>query len=358
MLRRGWVLPYWLFALGFGLLDTVAPALAQNAIDPGQQQVAAPGQVIDAGIAPSLAPNVPPPADRVATAPAVSPGTPMTPRITLTAAPPFVLTATEQAEVDALLNAWEKSSAEVKTFKCNFARLEYDSVFGPEGKAKTDCSGELKFAAPDKGLFHVTEIRNYNPMTGEYIVAKGQFGEHWVCDGKSIFEFDHAQKKLVERELPPEMQGKAISEGPLPFVFGAKADDLRKRYYIKIVPFAEGQILLDIYPKLRNDAANYSKIELILLQDGLMPYAIKIYDPRPGSKNFTVYTFDVKNGLMNRIWDMFARDFSRPALPSGYEYKKYTAAEMRIGGPLPEGTPLPQPRQAQLDVPPAQIPPQ
>ena len=58
---------------------------------------------------------------------------------------------------------------------------------------------------------------------GDWIVKKDAIGEHWVCDGQNVYEYRHDQKQLVVRPIPPAMQGKAIVDGPLPFLFGAEA---------------------------------------------------------------------------------------------------------------------------------------
>ena len=44
-----------------------------------------------------------------------------------------------------------------------------------------------------------------------------------------------AEKKLKVHPLPKEMQGEAIADGPVPFIFGAKADKMKQRYWIRDV---------------------------------------------------------------------------------------------------------------------------
>ena len=85
-------------------------------------------------------------------------------------------------------------------------------------------------------------------------------------DGKSIFEYDFQRKRVVEHKLPPEYQGKAVAEGPVPFLFGARAEALNRRYWMKIVPSQSprDEILLDVYPKSTADAQNFKHVELIL----------------------------------------------------------------------------------------------
>ena len=53
--------------------------------------------------------------------------------------------------------------------------------------------------------------------------------------GQSIFEYKFNDKKLVERPLPPEMRGERIADGPLPFLFGPKADEMKARYWIRVI---------------------------------------------------------------------------------------------------------------------------
>ena len=77
--------------------------------------------------------------------------------------------------------------------------------------------------------------------------------DHWICDGKSVFQYIPKQKKLVEHKLPPDMQGKSIVDGPLPFLFGAEAKKLRQRYWLRIVtpPNIKNQVWLEAFPRFQ-----------------------------------------------------------------------------------------------------------
>jgi TIGR03009 family protein len=236
---------------------------------------------------------------------------------------PPALSPQEQAALDQLLAAWEARSAAVKTWSCTFHKWEYNA-WSPADKnggrlAFAESTGELKYAAPDKGLFRIKESKQWNPQTLRYDVRGGESGEHWVCNGESIFEFRHADRQLKETKLPPEMRGKAISDGPLPFVFGAKADTLKKRYWMRIItpPNATDQIWLEALPRFQADAANFSKVELILRSRDLMPFAIQIF--KPGGRDQDVYQFDPNTNLIDKGLDLF-RDFAKPSTPFGYKY--------------------------------------
>lgn len=240
------------------------------------------------------------------------------------AAPAFPqLTPQEQAALDRLLAAWEGRNAAVTTWACTFYKWEYNA-WSPadasgERLAFSESSGEIKYANPDKGLFRVKESKQWNGQTRRYEAKTGEAGEHWVCNGTSIYEFRHTERQLRETKLPPEMQGKAISDGPLPFVFGAKADTLKKRYAMRLItpPGVTDQIWLEALPRMQADAANFSKVELILQARDLMPFAMQIF--KPGGQDRDVFQFDPRTSLIDKGLDMI-RDFSKPVTPLGYTF--------------------------------------
>jgi len=238
-------------------------------------------------------------------------------------AQPPALAPEEQAALDRLLAAWEARNASVRTWSCTFHKWEYNA-WSPadaagERLAFAESAGELKYAAPDKGLFRVKESKQWSPEARRYEVRGGDSGEHWVCNGESIYEFRHTERQLRETKLPPEMRGKAISDGPLPFVFGAKAETLKKRYWMRLITPREvtDQVWLEALPRFQADAANFSKVELILGARDLMPFAIQIH--KPGGQDRDVYQFDQRTNLIDKGLDLI-RDFARPTTPFGYTY--------------------------------------
>ena len=236
---------------------------------------------------------------------------------------PQPLTPEQQAALDRLLVAWEARNAAVTTWSCSFYKWEYNAWSpadaGGERLAFSESSGEIKYAAPDKGMFRVKESKQWNGETRRYEPRVGEAGEHWVCNGESIYEFRHTDRQLRETKLPPEMRGKAISDGPLPFVFGAKAETLKRRYWMRLITPADtkDQFWLEALPRFQADAANFSKVELILQARDLMPFAIQIY--KPGGQDRDVYQFDPRTNLIDKSLDLI-RDFAKPMTPFGYKY--------------------------------------
>ena len=125
--------------------------------------------------------------------------------------PGFQLNALQQAALNQVLDTWKHHSGQITTFKCSFERLEYDVAFGPARDIPLNKNkGELSFGKPDKGSFRITEVKTWQAtpvppggpppaqIQGNWVVQPNAVGEHWVCDGKSIFEYRHDNKQLVE----------------------------------------------------------------------------------------------------------------------------------------------------------------
>jgi TIGR03009 family protein len=244
------------------------------------------------------------------------------------------LNAGEQRALDNLMKAWEEHSSQIERYRCNFTRWEFDPIFGPKdpSKAKTVGEGRLLYAAPDKGLFEVASLKVWVPPSKpgdkeEWKTrAQDQIGEYWICDGKHVFEFDAKQKKLFERELPPQMQGKAIVDGPLPFLFGAKADKISARYWLRLITPSDvsGEQWIEASPKYAADARNFKMVHVIIDEKDFLPKAIQVFDPAfdPEKRAIrSVYTFEGREynwSVTLQNLNLFHREFYEPKTPFGW----------------------------------------
>ncbi|MGD9648803.1 MAG: hypothetical protein AB7U73_24035 [Pirellulales bacterium] len=175
----------------------------------------------------------------------------------------------------------------------------------------------------------------------------GESLEHWICDGKAIFELNAEKKQVIERVLPEHMRGKAIADGPLPFIFGAKAATLNQRYWMRLKrppPGQESKICLEAFPKLQQDAANFQRAELMLDPQGLTPFALQL--DLPNGKNITVHQFynvrtsDPLDGI---------KDFLMPRVPTGWTHlveQPETVPAEQARASTPASGPAAPPRQA------------
>jgi len=243
--------------------------------------------------------------------------------------PPFQLTPQEEAQVETILKRWEEHNKTIKTFDCRFERWTYDMVFGqPNAQgnmpARFDDVGCLRYVAPESLAFQVDATKKTD---GTEVPIDGNRAEHWVCDGKSIFEFKHLQKKLIEHQLPPEGQGKtsgnpllplyfALVTPPLSFFFGTEATTLKERYWIRVLPKdAQNQIWLEAWPKDPKQAACFKFAQFIIDSTNINPFGLLLM--QPNGKDYTTYQF----------WDVVVNDRSKifklsdplnPSTPRGW----------------------------------------
>ncbi len=231
--------------------------------------------------------------------------------------PPFVLTPEQQAQVDRVLMLWEQHNRTVKTFECDFKRWVYDVVFAPPGRPlepKFVEMGIIKFAAPDRGLFRIDK----EEKDGKEVAIEDSRAEHWLCDGTSVYQYIPSRKRVEEHRLPPELRGKAIANSPLPFLFGAEAQNLKQRYFIRLVaspPGVNDQVWLETYPRYQQDAANFRRATFIIAAKDLSPIGLELL--QPNGRDYTTYRFD--EIVVNAKWRPFQGDPFRPFTPWGWK---------------------------------------
>ncbi len=243
---------------------------------------------------------------------------------------PFQLSQAEFEQLWQMLKAWETQGESVQTLRADLVLFVEDRVFNKKSQQR----GHLEYATPDKGLYRVYDEDGKNTVS------------HWMCDGHSIYEYKHDEQKLIERTLPPELQGQGIANGPMPFLLGAKADQLLKRYFLRIVTpqeLAGSQIWIEAYPKFQQDAANFRRATVILLKENMQLDAVELYDP--SGKVRTVHKF-VNVKVNDRLNFIRGSDF-KATLPRGWT--KVVNPEGTPGGPTaqrvePPSGPQPQQR--------------
>jgi TIGR03009 family protein len=212
-----------------------------------------------------------------------------------------------QAHLQQLLQNWEQQSKGTKTLECKFKRWHYDGFAAPAGVHATKAEGVIKYAAPDKGLFRVDSLVFFTEMDAEkkpqYKAQPGKFGEHWVCNGQQLIEFDAGKKECRIQDLPKNLQGTQIFNSPLPFVFNLDAEEIQKRYWVRQIQAPKAGILLvEAWPKLQEDRAQYRLVQIALNSQTFLPEALIMYAPnfdRKTAPRWDHYEFvDVKrNGI-------------------------------------------------------------
>nr|WP_184309696.1 TIGR03009 domain-containing protein [Aporhodopirellula rubra] len=271
------------------------------------------------------------------------------PAIDPNAAPFPPLDAKSQAQLNAMLKAWETQSKGTKTLECKFQRWHYDLFAAPAGVHATKSTGVIKYASPDRGLFKVENLVSFDGMEGDkpkYSEKPGQFGEHWVCNGEELLEFDHSKKECRVQQLPPELRGKQIFESPLPFVFNLDAAQIVQRYWVRQVQAPKpGMILIEAYPKRQDDRAQYKLVQIALNEKTFLPEALLMYAP-----NFNIKTAPKwdhyefvgveRNSIAAGLFDRFMKNFIDEKPPGDWKvfhntYRQPGPPQMATPGATP-----------------------
>jgi TIGR03009 family protein len=224
---------------------------------------------------------------------------------------PFKMTPQEQDYVNRVLAAWEKYSDNIKTFEAEFTLRTYGDPFqNTQRDPKTGQQqpvprlGTLKYEKPDKGYFEVA----------------GDRPKKWICDGTSLYEYSFVKKELVQHVLPPEERGQAILNGPLPFIFGAKAATLKQRYWIRALPSpSRDQIWLQAFPKYGIDASNFCRAEMIVSAKDMHPIGIQMLQPNRKTQESYAFSNIVVNKKKSFVDNLVGRNGPfYPELPRGW----------------------------------------
>ena len=266
-------------------------------------------------------------------------------------------------DLERLLVAWEEKSSGVERLRGTFMRYVYDSVFNFEKRAH----GRFWYQAPDEGRmdFQTVELPDppINPgkigSNGEPFRIEAEESQQWICTGQEIFII-HKDLEIYDYiQIPPHQQGRNISNGPLPFLFGMRADDAKERYHMnlgeqnwpegRVVAGEDGQpvrmrpqVHVVAYPKLEQDQREWRRAEVLLDGVTFLPRAIRLLDPTMNKE--TVYVFDLSQMKLNEtIW--FPNPFNeRPPRHYSIGFDGRAGAEqMNDSGIVPTGGRTAQP---------------
>jgi len=246
--------------------------------------------------------------------PAPKSGKPQRPEPTGTLRTPIL-----SPEVEKVLKDWESHTSQFKTMSLEFVRFTYDKTFEVEKRAE----GSVVYAAPDKGNYLVKGMkiepgeksrkRNKN---GVPYALKSDEPARWVCNGKEVIRIDDQAKPPTYEKagIPVESQGQNIIDGPLPFLFGMKADRAKRRYRdIELLEGEEGEIRLQVRSKEDQDARAWDTAVIIIDAAKFTPKAVKLKDVT-GAESVHVF----KNVVVNKKKGLFETDPFNPSL-KGYK---------------------------------------
>ncbi|GIX03396.1 MAG: hypothetical protein KatS3mg113_0402 [Planctomycetaceae bacterium] len=258
---------------------------------------------------------------------------------------------------------WEQHSAQIQTLYGNHTRVEYNTVFEVESRSE----GRFFYQAPDKGRFDVQGMKirpgEKSARLGKegtpYRLQSGKDGR-WICTGQEVLQIDETTREYEVYPLPPEYRGANIIRSPLPFLFGIKAEEAKRRFQLALLSEKEEYYVLEALP--RTNQENFKKAYIQLEKRRLIPTGVILFDTSGSTE--TRYTFrDINinhSGFSGWIKSTFGGDPFRPNLrgyrlvqPPVVQQAGEERSEPSIQAPMP---PMGSPR-ASNDRVPAPLPP-
>lgn len=201
---------------------------------------------------------------------------------------PFWLEPAEQQELDAFLARWERFSASVNRYDVNFNVFFHDPIPGkPQDQPNRVAFGYFKYIAnPRRFVLHVEgEWQGKEQIKWDEKKNTHVFAEKIIIDEKSVHVYDYKALTVRQINVPPELIGKGIADSPLPLIFGAKADDLRRRFSMKIERFSMQventpveMIRLFARPRFIEDQQEFKEIEILLFEKTLTARGLRQWD--------------------------------------------------------------------------------
>jgi len=276
----------------------------------------------------------------------------------------------QQQYLDQVLKVWEESTKKIERYQCNFKRWIYDPAQNTGEDAAAKGEGVIRFMQPDKGLFKVEKVEFYSGRDDKQAATyreneRQKFGEYWLCDGDYVHILDRNEKKCLKVQLPPSMRGQQIHLSPLPFLFGVKAAEIKSRYWVRPIAPPQGSkdVWLETYPKRPDDAGNYSRVQIVLDANEVLPKALIVFLPnwRAEQQHREVYEFTERDKDWNMLDQMksklFKEEFIPKALPKDWQIVVEPYQELqdgpaqRVANPQELGQPKTSQQQAAQQIP-------
>ncbi len=208
----------------------------------------------------------------------------------------------EDPRLNQVLAQWEKDSAGLQLMAAKFVCKRQVPALQP-----VQFDGIAKFMRPEMAMLHLKDTRD----------PERRF-EKFIFTGSAIYDFKPAEQTLYVHQLAKKagQPGQGLDEGPMPFLFGMKADTAKKRYQLKVTKQDDWWTYIDVVPNFPNDQKEFHYARIVIDRRTGLPGQIYWVEP-----NKTEITWDIKQLLRNREaeGEVTRRDFEEPKPPQGWK---------------------------------------
>lgn len=217
---------------------------------------------------------------------------------------PAVPPAAGDKALDEHLTKWEAAMKKVETLGARMTRIDKDPVFDHvqklDGVAYYMKAGNGP-AAQNLALLEMTLAGQKAPK------------EKFICTGTYIYQFLPEQKEIRYYKLPEPKPGQVAEENNfLSLLFGMKAEEVKRRYELKMAGEDANYIYVFIAPRSDTDRADFQRARLVLNKSNYIPAQLWFEHA-----NKSTTQWDIPNVQVGMALDR--RTFDAPQPPPGWK---------------------------------------
>jgi TIGR03009 family protein len=206
--------------------------------------------------------------------------------------------------LDALLMEWEAKMKAIENLQAKIVRQKEDKTF----RTREIFEGVAMYKKPNLAIL---DLRMKNRLDRV---------EKFVCTGNFVYVFNQDSKEIRVYELSPK-PGQMRDDNFLSFLFEIKAAEAKKRYELSLFKEPDDNYFyLRILPRTPADKAEFQDALLALGRTTMLPRTLILVDPKGDKTQWDIPVID--SGV-----DLKAREFEKPALPAGWQFKKMPRAQ-------------------------------
>jgi TIGR03009 family protein len=212
--------------------------------------------------------------------------------------------AGDNKALDEHLSKWEAATKKVETIGAQLTRIDKDPVFEHVQKF-TGVAYYMKAGnGPTAQNLALLEMK---------VEGQKEPKEKFICTGTYIYQFLPEQKEIRYYQLPKPEPGQAAEENNLlSLLFGMKADDVKRRYELKLSKEDTYYIYVDIAPRSAADRSDFQRAQLVLNKSNYLPRRLWFEHANRSTVMWDIPTLQPGMALDRRIFDA-------PQAPAGWK---------------------------------------
>ena len=134
--------------------------------------------------------------------------------------------------------------------------------------------------------------------------------ERWISDGETITKIDDTDKTYLKMNIPQELHGNNIMNGPLPFLFGLPPEEAHRRFELELMELNDKEIVIKATPRTAMDYQNF-KVALIRLdRKSFLPVGVKLFEGEESDQTYLFGNFEINKGKFLGFFDLGGDPFA------------------------------------------------